>query len=743
LIEETRQVYEFDDFQLNTARRQLLRDGEVVPLFSKAFDVLLLLVRNNGRDLSKDEILETIWPGQIVEESNLTVNISTVRKALGEKAAQPRYLLTIPGHGYRFVANVRLATEATNELIIESQTISQVVVEEELDDDSTNYSDRHEVLRSVPPVKKMVAAPRKSFLRQPLAFTALILAAAAMAVAAIYGVRAVRTSRAAANRFRQIKLRQLANDGQTLSAAISPDGKFFAYTSFQKGMESLRLGSLDGQTSVELRPAASVSYHHVEFAPDGRSIYYEMSVDARHSLYRIPTLGGAPVKLRDNMPWFFSVAPDNTRVTFLRYVDNDTRTSVFVSNLDGSNERAVLTTPYKRNMTAYCLAWSPDGSMIAAGASPENDPTITFLFLLSVDNGQLKQLSTLPWKTIGRIAWLKDGSGILTIAAQPGPDEASQIWLVSYPGGEVRRVVNDLNTYDFDLSIAADSSVALTTTHRQINNVWVGPANDLTQSRQITFGSLNRGEGLLGVAWTPDDKIVYTSTNAQGVTIWIMDADGSNARELTPPGSNAAVPSVTADGRFIVYQSRRGGHPDIWRANIDGSDAKQLTHCGENVLPAVSPDGKWIVYRSECDATGGLWRIPIDGGDPERLTNNSTAWPWISPDSKLIACEYTGANGKRQLAVLSIEGSNLRLFDVPPQANFRYSIRWTSDGKAITYRDWGKGLWRQSLEGGPPQQVPGLPDEKIYSNGWSPDGKYFAFTRGVEMRDVIIISSSN
>src|SRR5258705_12889696 len=101
------ETYEFDEFRLDVAKRQLLREGEVVPLYSKGFDLLLLLVESNGRDLSKDEILETIWPGQILEESNLTVNISAVRKALGEKAAQPRFLVTIPGRGYRFVGNVR------------------------------------------------------------------------------------------------------------------------------------------------------------------------------------------------------------------------------------------------------------------------------------------------------------------------------------------------------------------------------------------------------------------------------------------------------------------------------------------------------------------------------------------------------------------------------------------------------------------------------------------------------------
>jgi len=70
-------------------------------------------------------------------------------------------------------------------------------------------------------------------------------------------------------------------------------------------------------------------------------------------------------------------------------------------------------------------------------------------------------------------------------------------------------------------------------------------------------------------------------------------------------------------------------------------------------------------------------------------------------------------------------------------SKFRYAIRWTAAGNAVTYRDWPQGLWRQPKEGGPPQQVTGLPDEKIYSNSWSRDGKMFAFTRGVEMRNVI------
>jgi Tol biopolymer transport system component len=84
----------------------------------------------------------------------------------------------------------------------------------------------------------------------------------------------------------------------------------------------------------------------------------------------------------------------------------------------------------------------------------------------------------------------------------------------------------------------------------------------------------------------------------------------------------------------------------------------------------------------------------------------------------------------------------LKSFDVPQRANFRFGIKWGPDGKSITYRDWGAGIWRQSIDGGPPQRVEGLPDEKIYANNWSRDGKMFVFTRGVEIRDVVLISSA-
>src|SRR6185369_13739272 len=116
--------YQFDEFQLDVPKRQLLRGGEIVELKPKAFDLLRVLVENSGKLLSKDDLFRMVWENQIVEESNLTVNMSQIRKALGEKANQPRYIATVSGQGYRFVGNVReLNDDGRDDFVIESQTI--------------------------------------------------------------------------------------------------------------------------------------------------------------------------------------------------------------------------------------------------------------------------------------------------------------------------------------------------------------------------------------------------------------------------------------------------------------------------------------------------------------------------------------------------------------------------------------------------------------------------------------------
>jgi TolB-like protein/DNA-binding winged helix-turn-helix (wHTH) protein/Tfp pilus assembly protein PilF len=125
-------VYEFGPFVLNPAEHTLLRDGESVPLRPKVFDTLLVLVKNSGHLVEKDELMSAVWQGHFVEEGNLNKTISMLRQALGESAEGNRFIETVPKRGYRFVADVRDVDGTTEgELVVETRTRARIVVEEE------------------------------------------------------------------------------------------------------------------------------------------------------------------------------------------------------------------------------------------------------------------------------------------------------------------------------------------------------------------------------------------------------------------------------------------------------------------------------------------------------------------------------------------------------------------------------------------------------------------------------------
>src|SRR5215218_2221174 len=107
MSEQKPQFYEFGPFRLDPVKRRLLRDGETLRLTPKAFDLLLVLVEESGRTVGKDELFEKVWAGTVVEENNLNQNITALRKSLGDSRQESQYIATIPGVGYRFVAEVR------------------------------------------------------------------------------------------------------------------------------------------------------------------------------------------------------------------------------------------------------------------------------------------------------------------------------------------------------------------------------------------------------------------------------------------------------------------------------------------------------------------------------------------------------------------------------------------------------------------------------------------------------------
>jgi eukaryotic-like serine/threonine-protein kinase len=131
-----RQFYEFGPYRIDPNHRQLTREMKSVPLQPKAFDILLVLVQNSERVVPKDDLMKAVWPDTFVEESNLAQNISVLRKTLGDAVGENRYVVTVPGRGYRFAEKVQVVAEGEvvaaepDQLIVESHSRSRLVVEE-------------------------------------------------------------------------------------------------------------------------------------------------------------------------------------------------------------------------------------------------------------------------------------------------------------------------------------------------------------------------------------------------------------------------------------------------------------------------------------------------------------------------------------------------------------------------------------------------------------------------------------
>ena len=125
--------YEFGDFRLDTSKRLLLqRDGGQIPLTPKVFDTLLYLVEHAGKIIEKDELMSAIWADTIVEENNLSQNISILRRVLGEKRGEHRFIATIPGHGFKFVAEVSDLSVPTSGFLSEPSAVADGLNAKEL-----------------------------------------------------------------------------------------------------------------------------------------------------------------------------------------------------------------------------------------------------------------------------------------------------------------------------------------------------------------------------------------------------------------------------------------------------------------------------------------------------------------------------------------------------------------------------------------------------------------------------------
>lgn len=730
---QTRLIYEFDDFQLEPDERKLVRRGQVVPLHGKAFELLLALIRNRGRLLTKDEIFEQVWPDQIVEESNLTVNMSAIRRALGERASNPRYITTISGRGYRFTGDVRQF--ADDALTIERESFARIKVQQE-EIESTGLEISAAQIANA--VRRFTS---HLLLLCVMAGVILMMAGGFLLRRNLIGASAspLPWSNVTPRRF-------VTHGGVPFRVAISPDGKSLVYVQRTKEKNSLWLGQIETNSSVLISDRPDVNYIGVTFSPDGQSIYSaEGAANSATRLMRMPVIGGVPTELTTNIDSAVTLSPDGRQLAFLRRGSG--QSSIVITDAEGRNERTLASRKRPESFSGYGLSWSPDGKNIAVSASEDENKPHEVL-AISVADGAAKKIGNHDWGFVSNLVWQSDGSGLLSIVRNSRIARRSSVWFIPYPDGEPRKVTNDLNQYYGEtMSLPANDKALAVLVADAESEIWLAPEGDASRARLALQGVATSYEGIDGLAWTPDGHLLFSGYLGDGQVIWEMSGDGLSRKQLTSSVGDSVDRQmcVTADNRFIVFQSNRSGAFEIWRANRDGSNLKQLTSEGNNSQPVISPDGKWIVYVAEQEGAPTLWRMSIDGGQPAQLTYNASSAPQISPDGKQIAYLESAGSMPVHLTVIPFWGSETaKVLSLPLRqpANLAKRMRWSPDGKSLIYKDSVSGLWRQRLDADKPEPVRGFEDLQIYQLAWSLDGKTLAYTRGANMQEILLLQSA-
>jgi Tol biopolymer transport system component/DNA-binding winged helix-turn-helix (wHTH) protein len=669
VTERNRSVYRFAEFEAREGEFCLVKGNASIPVEPKAFRVLLYLLRNPHRLVTKDELLDAVWPETSVSENSLTRSIALLRRLLGDDTHEPRFIATVPTVGYRFLADVKTS-------------------EESLDPHHAGNADLEGLSR------EGVARGRR---RTALGVAMASMAAIAICAVMITGWHHIRAPgygvpSTAAPDMRSTTL--VSVSGALRDPALSPDTKAAAYVwdGENPGRGDIYVQLIGGEKPLRLTHTRSGFVCCASWSPDGRQIAFIICDDRGGAVLSVPALGGDERKLTDTTclygegGWPVWMA--------------DGKSMIIVGSCKVGGPHGIvllsLATGEKRCLTALTSdvgEWrptiSPDQKTVAFLRMPAANASVGDIYALSLSSGELRQL-TAERHSIWGMMWAADGQHIIFSSSRGG---LAGMWRVSAHGGPVERET----VYPEVGSLSADgrrlvyvretgsrptsiSQADLTAPGGKVLGVKTlissASENDTPQlspdGRNIVYGSAVAGFGGWGgeiwkakadgsdpiqltsfaghsgtPRWSPDGQfIAFDNRNQSQSQIYVMDADGRNQRKLTSGNYDHVVPSWSRDGRFIYFASEQNGSFEVWKHELATGQEVQVTHHG-GFGPLESYDGKTLYY-SQIDGAG-IWEVPTAGGEERRITAAPHLGYWgyfalTEPGIYLLDTE--GANSK-------------------------------------------------------------------------------------------------
>jgi eukaryotic-like serine/threonine-protein kinase len=579
-----------------------------------------------------------------------------------------------------------------------------------------------------------------------LGLSAGVLIVLIVLAAAGYGFYSMFRGGKAAIPFQNYSISQITDNGKSLLAAISPDGKYILSEVVDAGKASLWLRHVPTNSNTQVIAPSEAYYVSLDFSPDGNYFYFRKARTSAHDafdLYRSPVLGGNPQIIVRDIDTNGAFSPDGKRVAFERSNDPEVgKFQVLIANADGTDEKVFASGTAAASH--YFLAWAPDSKHIVFTNFGRVPGPIQ---MADVASGQIKDFANLKGFIFYKPVWMPDTSGLLLQYQDLSTGvNHNQIGYISYPGAQFHSITKDTNSYE-SLTTSADAKTLATVQSKLLFTVYIIPAAG-TGANPPNAAIPQQQKGFLTFSWAGNDGFYLIEDDH----LERISRDGSNKTTLATVASSYS-PAPCPDGHTLLLSmtdQQGSGGINVWRINSDGSGLKKLSDGHADIGPECSGDSKWAYYMDNDGAR--IQRAPLDGGPPETVAGTpiphgflSGHYAELSPDGKtfatLVAVGET--NPVHKIALIPLDaGPQPAIRYVDPNPDIADAPRYTPDGKALVYPITQNGVgnvWLQPLDGSPGRQITNFKSDQITLIKWSPDGKNIGIVTRRTDADVVVL----
>jgi DNA-binding winged helix-turn-helix (wHTH) protein/Tol biopolymer transport system component len=570
-------VFKFEDIEVREREFLLVKGGRALSVEPKAFRVLLFLLRNPKRLVTKDEILNAVWNDCAVSDNSLTRSIATLRRLLGDDSREPRFIATVPTVGYRFLCDVVAAAESVNGFATEETHLPA-------------ESDTNDRPREEEQLRPQFERGRKRL--SGLSPAGLCILAVGI-VAAGFLIRQAASTRDVHGPFvphlaTEERITSNPPEAPVENAVLSRDGKYLAFhDNFGLYLRQI----VNGETRAWGLPKDFVAWPD-DWFPDGTDLLVTRREGPSRtlSLWKLSLLGGNPEKVMDNAAGG-TVSPDGSRIAYVP--GPKFGSELWIMDSDGANARRVAFArkPDQPNLGDGWIqhpAWSPNGTRLAYVeahlATPDPPLFANSLLTRDANGGDLQVVLKDDPRLRSALCWTADGRILFAYLDDPTSE----------------REDTGVDSISIDERTGKAAARPIRVTEGQ---GWIG-----------------------GLSATSDGKRLVVSRGNTTRQVFITELDLSShrwkaPRRLTLDTNESLATAWTADSKAVLFVSDRSGTWKLFKQNIDENTAEVLAEGRSMRFPRLSADGLQVLYlvesqRDDDSFSASLMSKPLAGGPP-------------------------------------------------------------------------------------------------------------------------------